>query len=212
MYYFNRMSKRSVLWSSFLLSLLHWLYCIVVVRVITQYNSVCDSLQSGSWHTDFFCSYLNQTIGLPYSLLWYLIGGQSSGTCRQESAWTNEKTIWGELAYWHQAWRQREAVRGNSPNDRSLWTAAHYYNSCPFSVMYCIPSPTCLFYCLSFFSIVTTLHQSPPSFFFVILLCWVWCTQRESLGFFLLSKTVSTSSPSHISIIQPLQPTTPLSP
>lgn len=76
MYYFNRMSKRSVLWSSFLLSLLHWLYCIVVVRVITQYNSVCDSLQSGSWHTDFFCSYLNQTIGLPYSLLWYLIGGQ----------------------------------------------------------------------------------------------------------------------------------------
>lgn len=92
--------------------------------------------------------------------------GQSSGTCRQESAWTNEKTIWGELAYWHQAWRQREAVRGNSPNDRSLWTAAHYYNSCPFSVMYCIPSPTCLFYCLSFFSIVTTLHQSS-----IILLC-----------------------------------------
>lgn len=39
-------------------------------------NSVCDSLQSGSWHTDFFCSYLNQTIGLPYSLLWCLIGGQ----------------------------------------------------------------------------------------------------------------------------------------
>lgn len=97
--------------------------------------------------------------------------GQSSGTCRQESAWTNEKTIWGELAYWHQAWRQREAVRGNSPNDRSLWTAAHYYNSCPFSVMYCIPSPTCLFYCLSFFpsSLLCTrvLHHSSLSFYYV---------------------------------------------
>lgn len=109
--------------------------------------------------------------------------GQSSGTCRQESAWTNEKTIWGELAYWHQAWRQREAVRGNSPNDRSLRTAAHYYNSCPFSVMYCIPSPTWLFtvslFCPSSLLHTRVFHHSSLSLYYVG--CVV---PKENLWFF----------------------------
>lgn len=56
-------------------------------------------------------------------------GESQSGACRRESAPANEKAIWGELAYWHQAWRQREAVRSGSPNDRSLWTSARRYNS-----------------------------------------------------------------------------------
>lgn len=47
----------------------------------------------------------------------------------QESATANEKAIWEELAYWHQAWRQEKAVRSETPNDGSSWTAAHYSKS-----------------------------------------------------------------------------------
>lgn len=56
-------------------------------------------------------------------------GESQSGACRRESATANEKAIWGELAYWHQAWRQREAVRSGSPNDGSQWTSARRHNS-----------------------------------------------------------------------------------
>lgn len=60
----------------------------------------------------------------------------------QESATADEKAIWEELAYWHQAWRQEKAVRSETPNDGSSWTAAHYSKSfflsqCPCWDLWC---------------------------------------------------------------------------
>lgn len=106
----------------------------------------------------YICSYLGNGRLAIFTAVVFNSGmrGQSSGTCRRESASANEKAIWGELAYWHQAWRQREAVRGESPNDRSLWTTAHCYNSSSLSFLHNVSHSV-----------------SPMSFFFAhsLLLC-----------------------------------------
>lgn len=111
--------------------------------------------------------------------------GKSSGMCRRESASANEKAIWGKLAYWHQAWRQREAVRRESPNDRSLRTTAHYYNSSSLSfihnVLYYLSQISGFFFpSTSSLALCCVLKCSSPyspwrkllSFFFTVLSCF----------------------------------------
>ncbi len=90
------------------------------------------------WTYGYICSYLVNVHLAIFTAVVFNSGtrGQSSGTRRRESAPANEKAIQGELAYWHQAWRQREAVRGRSPNDRSLWTTARPYNSSSLSFLH----------------------------------------------------------------------------
>lgn len=101
-------------------------------------QQICTSLRydwvaAGSKHTSTTWTAL--TLVTVAVAVFFNGGTRGYSHVSQKSAATYEKAIWEEFAYWHQAWRQKKAVRNETPNDGSSCTAAHHSKSFFLSLM-----------------------------------------------------------------------------
>lgn len=131
----------------------------VLLHVITYCNSLWFTASRQSAY-GYICSCLGNGRLAIFTAVVFNSGtkGQSAGTCRRESALANENVIWGELAYWHEAW-SRVKLSG----ERILTTG----HSGPLHIT--VTLLLCLFYIMSPILPLMSLFSSYLSLF--ILLC-----------------------------------------